>query len=153
MSAWFSSDKPASLESLQFQFRSHRLQCFCIFTSPCVCACVRASLCLIELTQERIGCGELGGGRFHRTRHIFFYSIPCAATHLQRTGEQLWLQSGRFFKIHANISTPVRQMEVLPNSFHASTWPRANRKPLEGRAGGWRWVGLTGGCSLSITIL
>lgn len=134
MSAWFSSDKPGSLESLQFQFCRRRLQCFRIFyLLVCVRACVH--LCENELDGE-----SSEGGRFHRTRHVFFYSFPHAAPHLQRTGEQpqLWLRfppSGRFLRFMPVSQPPVRQMEDLPNSFHASTWQRANGKPLEGGLG------------------
>lgn len=121
--------------------------------------CVRtcASLCLIELMRKRIGCRRARRGEFPHDQTLFFsfYTFPHAAPHLQRTGEcavmaqvsPVW----KVFKIHANISTPVRQMEDLPNSFHASTWQRANRRPLEGGRG----LGLRGGgdWSLSITIL
>lgn len=75
--------------------------------------------------------------RFH-TRRRTCNGLESAAVMAQVS--PVW----KVFKIHASISTPVRQMEDLPNSFHASTWQRANGKPLEGGlgvgGGDWRLV-------------
>lgn len=154
MSAWFSSDKPGSLESLQFQCCRRCLQCF--FPSL---VCVRACVPALDGVDVRTNWTARArrGGRFHGTTDTFsfvrFHTQRSAAPATDWRAAAAMAQVSpvwKVFKIHASISTPVRHTEDSPNSFHASTWQRANGKPLEG--GLWGLGEVTGDWSLSITI-
>lgn len=93
------------------------------------------------------------GVRFHRTRHIFFYSRPHAAPHLQRAGaRQLWLRfppSGRFLRFMP--ISPPRCARWKTCQIHFTHPP--GKEPMGSLwKEGWGLGEVTGDWLLSITI-